>query len=88
MRMRELVGRNIERLRIDRGLTQEALAHKAKLDQAHVARIERANINVTVDVLDKLTKALRVRPADLFEPLRAGLKRPAPLPKGPKGPRR
>jgi transcriptional regulator with XRE-family HTH domain len=69
MRMRELVGRNIERLRIDRGLTQEALADKAKLDQAHVARIERANINVTVDVLEKLTKALRVPAGDLFEPI-------------------
>jgi len=88
MIMRELIGRNIERLRMERGLTQEELAHTADLDQPHVARIERGKINVTVGVLERLVKALRARPVDLFEPLKADIKPPSPLKRGPKGPRR
>ena len=87
MKTRELIGRNIERLRIERDLSQEALADKAKIDRAHAGRIERGKINVTVDVLERLARALGVKVGELFQT--ASLShRPAPLKKGPKGARR
>ena len=88
MHLRELLGRNIGRLRLASGLSQEDLAHKAKIHRQYAGRIETGKANASVDTIQKLAKALRVRPMDLFEPLKLGRLRPPPLKKGPKGPRR
>lgn len=87
MKSKELIGRNIERLRIARDMSQEALADKARIDRAHIGKIERGKINVTVDVLDRIAGSLRLKTGEFFQPIAPG-SRPAPLKKGPKGPRR
>ncbi|MBI5388207.1 MAG: helix-turn-helix transcriptional regulator [Verrucomicrobia bacterium] len=59
-----------ERIRIERknaGLSQEQLAEKADLNRNYVGEIERAEKKVTVEVLWKIAKALRVRVRDLVE---------------------
>lgn len=77
MEIRKLVGWNLRRLRLKRGLSQEALAGEA-MDTAHVSRIERGVENPTVLVLDKLAKALGVKVTEFFKPVRPG----TPLPGG------
>lgn len=44
--------------RIDRGLTQEALAKKVKTKQSAIARIESGNANPSIGFLQKLAEAL------------------------------
>jgi DNA-binding XRE family transcriptional regulator len=61
------LGRQIRQLRRAAGLTQEAAAERARLDYKHYQSIESGNSNVTVASLIGIAKALRVKPAELFD---------------------
>jgi len=67
MDARTLLGFNIRRLRVPRGLSQERLALEAKIDRAYVGRIERGMENVTIDTVEILAKALGVPVGALLE---------------------
>lgn len=61
-----VLGRNVKRLRIERGYSQEAMAEAASLtDDRFLRRIERGEINLTFETLVKLAEALRVEPEAL-----------------------
>ncbi|AVO47065.1 MULTISPECIES: helix-turn-helix domain-containing protein [Hyphomicrobiales] len=60
-----IVAWNLRRLRVPRGLSQEALAVDAGLDRSYIGRLERAVENPTVQTLDKLAATLSVRLIDL-----------------------
>lgn len=60
-----IVAWNLRRLRVARGLSQEALAVDAGLDRSYIGRLERAVENPTVQTLDKLATALAVKLVDL-----------------------
>jgi len=62
-----LVGKNINRLRNEAGLTQEQLAEKADIDRRSLQRIEAGQWNMTVDYLDRLRKCLNCSWKDLFQ---------------------
>jgi transcriptional regulator with XRE-family HTH domain len=66
MDARELVAWNLRRLRVERGLPQEALAVDAGIDRTYVSRVERNMENPTVDVLERLARALNVGIVELF----------------------
>lgn len=68
MNARALVARNIRRLRVERGLSQETLAVDAEIDRTYVSRLERNLENPTVAVLERLSVALDCRVIDLFAP--------------------
>jgi transcriptional regulator with XRE-family HTH domain len=63
---RALVGWNLRRLRVARGLSQERLALEAGVDRAYVSGLERARENPTVDVLDRLAATLDAPLAAFF----------------------
>jgi len=91
MDMRRLVGRNLRRHRLDKGLTQEQLAERSGYSQQQISNVERGIENPTVVTLYWLAHALEIEP-HLFmmpDPEAAGEK-PAPHPKrpAPRGPRR
>jgi transcriptional regulator with XRE-family HTH domain len=65
MKMRKVLARNISWLRSDMGWTQRLLAKRARVSQATVSRIERG-LNVQLDSITKLARALRVETALLF----------------------
>ena len=58
-------GRRVRRLRGQ--LTQGELAHRAGISPGFLARIERGLQNPTLTTIEKLAKALHVKPARLFE---------------------
>jgi transcriptional regulator with XRE-family HTH domain len=58
---------NVERLREDRGLTQEQLGWAAGLHQTAIARIEAGERKPTLPTIFKLAHGLEVAPAKLFE---------------------
>ena len=58
-----------DRIRAERkgiGLSQEAFAHKAKIDRSYVGRIERGEINITLVMLEKIARALGNNVRDLL----------------------
>lgn len=59
-------GHNIERLRRERRLTQENLAHAAGLHRTVIGFIERGEREVGIGTLWPLAEALEVSVADLF----------------------
>lgn len=59
-------GERVRNLRLELGLTQEALAARAGLHSTYVGGIERGERNVGFDNIVKLARALGVHPAALF----------------------
>jgi len=84
MDARELVALNLRRLRIARGVAQEALAIDAEIDRTYVSRLERNMENPTVAVLERLAHALEVEIAEFFVKPKPGAKTPPVLRKGRK----
>jgi transcriptional regulator with XRE-family HTH domain len=65
MDVRRLVGRNLSRLRKEKGCTQEGLAELSGHAQQYISDIERGLVNVTVITLFELAHALEVMLEDL-----------------------
>lgn len=55
---REEVGRELAKLRKERGLTQEQLSELTGLDRTNIAKIENGKYNVSIDILSRVTDAL------------------------------
>ncbi len=67
MDSRERVAWNVRRIRVMRGLSQEALAVDAAIDRTYVSRLERNQENPTVAVLDRLANALGCDVKEFFD---------------------
>jgi transcriptional regulator with XRE-family HTH domain len=68
MDMRRLVGRNIKKIRLARGLTQEELAELSGFSQQYISGLERGGRNPTVVSLYELAQALGVNYLELLQP--------------------
>lgn len=66
MSLRERVAKNLRRLRQEKSVSQEELAHRAQVNRNYVGMIEREEYSVSVDLLDKLAVALDVDPLEFF----------------------
>lgn len=64
-----MVGGNVRRLRIERGLTQEQLAFEAGIDLTYEGGIERGKRNPSLMVMARVAEALGVTPSELLKPL-------------------
>jgi transcriptional regulator with XRE-family HTH domain len=84
MDAQHLVSWNLRRLRVAKGLAQEALAVDAGIDRTYVSRLERNLENPTVSVLERLARALGAEIVDLFAVPPEGTPAPSTLPKGRK----
>lgn len=62
-------GKRVRALRLERGLTQEALGNKAGLDLTYVGRIERGEINTSIIAADMIARGLGVSLEQLFKGL-------------------
>jgi len=68
MDMRELVGRNVRRLRMERQMTQEEFAERSGFSQQYISDLERGRRNPTIVSLYELAQALCATPIDLILP--------------------
>jgi transcriptional regulator with XRE-family HTH domain len=60
------LGRAIRRLPVDRGVSQEKLAHRSGLDRSYMGGVERGERNLGLANLIKIAGALEVGPSELL----------------------
>lgn len=84
MDIQKLVAWNIRRVRVAKGLSQEALAVDADVDRTYVSKLERALENPTVGILDRIAVACEVEITELLKKPRAGERPPSILKRGRK----
>jgi len=63
----EKVGKKLNEIRTNKGLTQEELAHEAGVNRAYIGYIERGERNPSIFVMSKIVKALQVNLFQLFQ---------------------
>ncbi len=63
----EIFGATIRRLRLDRGWTQEHLAHAAGLTTTYVGQVERGAKVASLTVLLRLARGFGASPTELLE---------------------
>jgi transcriptional regulator with XRE-family HTH domain len=67
---RERIARNVFAIRTEQGFTQEALGALAGLHRTYIGAVERAEVNVSVDNVDRISVALSVDPSALLAPVK------------------
>jgi transcriptional regulator with XRE-family HTH domain len=60
-------GKHLVDLRTSKGLTQLDLCVKADVPRSLIGRIERGEVNTTIDTSKRIATALEVKVADLFQ---------------------
>ncbi len=66
MKIREVLALNLKTLRQAKAMSQEELAHRAKIDRTYISALERCVYAASIDVVDRLAKVLGVEAADLL----------------------
>jgi transcriptional regulator with XRE-family HTH domain len=74
MDVRRRVGINLQRLRRDKGLSQEELAHSAEVHQTYLSGVEGGKRNPSIGVLERIVSALGVDIEELFRRSKADRK--------------
>lgn len=67
MDIKKKFGRNLKRLRLKKGISQESLALTAELDRTYIPSIEKGERNVSITVVEKLANALNVNISEFFK---------------------
>ena len=60
------IGKRIRELRKEINLSQEALAYKAEVDRTYVTDVENGRRNVSLEILERLIRALEISFTDFF----------------------
>lgn len=61
----EKFGNKVKQLRLEKGLSQEALAHKADIDRTYLPGIEKGTRNSSIKVANKIAIALEITFSEL-----------------------
>lgn len=59
-------GKRVRLLRLDRGWTQEELAHRTGLNRSYMSEVERGKSDVSLSTLQKIAKTLGISLAELL----------------------
>ena len=82
MEPRDLLAWNVRKLRVQHGLSQERLALEAQLERVSISQVERKRVNLGIDSLGKIAKALDCKVFELLAEPKAGEDAPANLKRG------
>lgn len=61
------VGKQIQKIRVQRNLSQQDLAAKCDFEKSNMSRLEAGKINCTLSTINKVATALEVRIEELFK---------------------
>ena len=66
MKRRKIVGQNVYRLRMKKGMTQTELADFTDLSKRYIQKIEHGEANITIEVVEKLARIFKCRWQDII----------------------
>ena len=64
--IKKRLGKAIRRLRLAAGYSQEAFADHAKVHRTYMGTVERGEVNLTLENIEKLARALDMAPWELL----------------------
>lgn len=67
MNIKLKVGLKIKEFRKSKGLSQEKLANLAEIDRTYLPTIEKGERNVSIEILEKISKALDINIKVFFD---------------------
>ena len=67
MDLREVFAVNLRRLRNAKGVSQDELAHEAKVSRSYLSQLEKGTFYASLNVVGRLSEALGVEPAELLK---------------------
>lgn len=76
-KLSKVLGLNIRAMRKERKISQDAFALQCGLDRSYMGRIERGEVNITVEKLYQIAQTLDCEPAELLPSLRQVVTGPA-----------
>lgn len=63
---RKIVAQNVKKLRETKGKKREEVSLALGLDNSYISKLERSNINLTLDKLVKIAEYFEVKPSELL----------------------
>jgi transcriptional regulator with XRE-family HTH domain len=67
MDLREIFASNLRRLRNAKGMSQEDLAHDAKISRSYLSQLEKGSFYVSIKIVGKLAETLTVEPEEFLK---------------------
>ena len=68
MSVQSRVSRNIQRIRREKDLSREEVAHRADIHQTYLSGVETGKRNPSILVVERIAKALGVDVSEIFKP--------------------
>jgi ribosome-binding protein aMBF1 (putative translation factor) len=65
--LRDVLAKNMRRLRAARGLSQDELAYESGINRTYLSSVERSERNVSIDNIARIAKGLGVEPWKLLK---------------------
>jgi transcriptional regulator with XRE-family HTH domain len=65
----KLLGKRIKLLRVEKELKQSELAQLTDKDPSYIGRIERGEINITIETFARIANALDIKPSEILKQL-------------------
>lgn len=59
-------GERLRAVRKEKGISQDALSRLSDIDRSYIGRMDRGEVNITLDKLYSLAKALDCQPSELL----------------------
>lgn len=66
-KLTKTICKRIKKYRNERGLTQEDLAEKVGVSRVYIGYVEQGRNTPSLEILEKISKALKVRVSDILE---------------------
>ena len=67
MGVREKFGKRVRKARLEKGFSQEELAHEADSNRTYISDVERGTRNPSIEVVERIAKALCVKMGELLD---------------------
>ncbi|WP_345742530.1 helix-turn-helix transcriptional regulator [Roseobacter litoralis] len=68
MSVQSRVSKNIQRIRREKELSQEDVAHRANIHQTYLSGVETGKRNPSILVVERIARALNVDVSEIFKP--------------------
>ena len=70
MDLRETFAENLRRIRHQRGMSQEDLAHETEMSRSYLSQLEKGKFHVSIKIIGRIAATLEVSPEEFLKPFR------------------